>query len=425
MGRFRVSYTAVPVAADTALARDLESILNVPAKDRSEEQRRQLLREFCRVAPELAGERAAIEQLRKQNPEIPTALVFQERPPDNPRPTHRHHRGEFLQPKEDVSPGVPSFLHPLEDAAEMNRLEFARWLVDSRNPLVGRVTVNRHWAAFFGRGLVRTTEDFGYQGELPTHPHLLDWLAIEFMHRNWSVKELHRLIVTSATYRQSTRVSPELLAVDPQNLWLARGPRVRLDAELIRDSALEIAGLLSDKELGPSVFPPQPASVTTEGAYGKLTWSVSPGEDRYRRGLYTFAKRTAPYAMFTTFDAPSGESCVPRRETSNTPLQALTLLNDAVFMEVAQSLGRQMISAEADSRDRMTRLFRRVLVRPPSDDELAMLLNFFEAQRRRSAAGQVNPASVVGAAGDSTADMAAWTATARALLNLDETITKE
>ncbi len=409
IGRFRISYTTAAVAPETALADSLEQILLTPDAQRTAEMREQLLREFCDAAPELAGERSAIDQLRKQLPEAPTALVFRERPQDNPRTTRRHHRGEFLQPKEEVSPEVPTFLHPLDPGAPRNRLTFSRWLIDPRNPLVGRVTVNRHWSAFFGRGIVRTSEDFGYQGEPPTHPQLLDWLAMEFMRRDWSVKELHRLIVTSAAYRQSSRLTPELLLADPHNRWLARGPRVRLDAELIRDSALAVAGLLSDKQFGPSVFPPQPPSVTTEGSYGKLSWDVSPGEDRYRRGLYTFAKRTAPYAMFTTFDAPSGEACVPRREASNTPLQALTLLNDAVFMETAQALGQQAMAEAGEQRGKLRQLFRRVVVRPPTDDELALLHTFLEAQLAR------NPAAVA----------AAWTAAARALLNLDEAITKE
>ncbi len=186
--------------------------------------------------------------------------------------------------------------------------------------------MNREWAAFFGRGLVRTVEDFGYQGERPSHPELLDWLAVALVENGWSIKAMHRLIVTSATYRQSSRVTPELLAKDRDNRLLARGPRVRLEAEVIRDSVLQASGLLSERIGGPSVFPPQPPGVTTEGTYGGLAWNVSQGADRYRRGLYTFTKRTAPYAMFATFDAPSGEVCVARRDVSNTPLQALTLL---------------------------------------------------------------------------------------------------
>ncbi len=193
--------------------------------------------------------------------------------------------------------------------------------------------MNRQWAAFFGRGLVRTVEDFGYQGERPTHPELLDWLAVSLVEAGWSMKTMHRLIVTSATYQQSSRLTPLLLAKDPENRLLARGPRVRLEAEVIRDSVLRQSGLLCEAIGGASVFPPQPPGVTTEGTYGGLAWNVSPGRDRYRRGLYTFTKRTAPYAMFTTFDAPSGEVCVARRDVSNSPLQALTLLNDVVFEE--------------------------------------------------------------------------------------------
>ena len=189
---------------------------------------------------------------------------------------------------------------------------------------------------------MRTAEDFGYQGEPPSHPELLDWLALELSRQGWSMKRMHKLIVMSATYQQSSRATPELLAKDPENRLLARGPRVRLEAEVIRDAALRASGLLSERIGGPSVFPPQPPGVTTEGTYGGLEWKVSPGGDRYRRGLYTFTKRTAPFAMATTFDAPSGEVCVARREVSNTPLQALTLLNDPVFQEAAQALGRLM-----------------------------------------------------------------------------------
>ncbi|HZY86218.1 MAG TPA: PSD1 and planctomycete cytochrome C domain-containing protein, partial [Gemmataceae bacterium] len=329
LGRFRVSVTSDPrkVEANGAPA-EVEELLLVPAARRIPAQRERLLRHFLSVAPELAGEREAIKKLRAQAPAYPTTLVLAERPANNPRPTFRHHRGEFLQPKERVEPGVLSALPPLPPGEPHNRLTFARWLVDPQNPLVGRVTMNRQWAAFFGRGLVRTAEDFGYTGDPPTHPELLDWLAVDFVGRGWSLKAMHRLIVTSATYRQSARVTPELLARDPENRLLARGPRFRLEAELLRDAALRASGLLSPRLGGPSVFPPQPPGVTTEGAYGALAWKPSAGPDRYRRGLYTFSKRTAPFAAFTTFDAPSGEACVARREASNTPLQALTLLND-------------------------------------------------------------------------------------------------
>ena len=286
-------------------------------------------------------------------------LIMQERPAANSRSTFIHNRGEYLQPTERVEPGVLSILPQLPANSLPNRLALAQWLVSRSNPLCGRVTMNRQWAAFFGRGLVRTAEDFGYQGEPPSHPELLDWLALELPRQGWSIKRMHKLIVMSATYQQSSRITPELLAKDPENRLLARGPRVRLEAEVIRDAALYSSGLLFEKIGGPSVFPPQPAGVTTEGTYGGLEWKSSPGGERYRRGLYTFTKRTAPYAMATTFDAPSGEVCVARREVSNTPLQALTLLNDPVFEEAAQALGKSLAAMAGSVEDRIDVLFRR------------------------------------------------------------------
>jgi hypothetical protein len=244
------------------------------------------------------------------------------------------------------------------------------------------------------------------------------------MDRGWSLKKLHRLIATSATYKQSSKVTPELLAKDAENKLLARGPRVRLEAEQIRDSALKAAGLLSAKMYGPSVFPPQPPSVTTEGTYGGLNWQVSPGEDRYRRGLYTFAKRTAPYAMAGTFDAPSGEACTARREVSNSALQALTMLNDAVLVEAAQSLAKRAAVHEGDTADRAGYLFRLCLVRPPTAGEVTTITKFYDAQRARFEKDPKGAATAAGAALDAP-ERAAWAATARALLNLDEFITKE
>ncbi len=338
LGRFRISATTDPrPAAASETPREIESILLEAANKRKPDEVERLRRHFLMVAPELAKERAAIDQIEREMPQGPTTLVMQERPRDNPRPTFVHKRGEFLQPTERALPAVLSMLPSLPPDAPRNRLSLARWLVSGTNPLTGRVTMNRQWAAFFGRGLVRTVEDFGYQGDRPTHPELLDWLAVSLVEHGWSMKTMHRLIVTSATYQQSSHVTPELLAKDPENKLLARGPRVRLEAEVIRDSVLRQSGLLCEAIGGPSVFPPQPPGVTTEGTYGGLAWNVSPGRDRYRRGLYTFTKRTAPFAMFTTFDAPSGEVCVARREVSNSPLQALTLLNDVVFEEAAQA----------------------------------------------------------------------------------------
>ncbi len=432
LGHFRISATTTAGVKAREIPAKVEAALLVPNERLADEEREILLRYWAHLAPELKAARAEIDALRKQIPVPATTLVMQERPADNPRQTFRHHRGEFLQPKEEVTPGVPAWLPPLPKDAAANRLTFAKWLVSPENPLTARVTVNRHWHAFFGRGLVRTLDDFGYQGEPPTNPELLDWLAAEFMEptlprdgRPWAFKRLHRLIVTSATYRQSSIVTPELLAKDPENKLLARGPRVRLEAEQIRDSSLKAAGLLSPKMFGPSVFPPQPASVTTDGTYGRLDWKVSEGEDRYRRGLYTFAKRTAPYAMSGTFDAPSGEACLARREVTNTALQALTMLNDAVLLEAAQSLAKRTLSHPGKTEDRVAFLFRLCLVRQPTAEEVARLAKFYEAQRTRFAIDPDRADAVAGRGDGSAADRAAWTATARAILNLDEFVTKE
>lgn len=458
LGRFRLSVTDDPAAgAASDHPPEVEELL-LRKGGWTPEELAVLKDRFLRVAPELASARAEAERLRAAKPKFPTTLVLTERPPDNPRATRVHHRGEFLQPKEEVTADVPGFLPPLPPGVKRDRLALARWLVSRENPLTARVTVNRQWQAFFGQGLVRTLEDFGYQGETPSHPELLDWLAVWFMEDGWSLKRLHRLIVTSKTYKQDSGATPEILEKDPQNRLLSRGPRHRVEAEMIRDLTLSAAGLLSRKIGGPSVFPPQPPGVTTEGAYGALQWKVSEGEDRYRRGLYTFAKRTTPYAMFAGFDAPSGEACVARRDVSNTPLQMLTLLNDTVMLEAAQTLGRQAaersraalagagkteadpspenaaINAETPAREAETEalvwMFRRVLTRPPQPEEANMLQEFCRAQKARLKNGELNAAALAGAPegaskeDPSLVDAAAFTATARALLSLDEAIVK-
>ncbi len=424
LGHFRISATSDTQATANDLSEETENLLRVPAAQLAAAQRAKLLEQFLLVAPELKSARAEIDRLRRP-PAHQTTLVLHERPPENPRPTFRHHRGEFLSPKELVAPAVLSVLNPLPPEAPKNRLGFARWLVSPENPLTARVTANRQWAAFFGRGIVRTTEDFGLQGDVPTHPELLDWLAVEFMRQGWSLKQLHKLIVTSATYQQESKaLDARLSALDPGNRLLSRFPRSRLDAELIRDSVLRASGLLSPKIGGPSVYPPQPASVTQEGVYAGKAWDESKGEDRYRRGLYTFAKRSAPYAMFNTFDGPSGEACVARRDVSNTPLQALTLLNDTVILEAAQALGKQLAAQTGSVESRVESLFRRCVTRPPAADERAQLVKFYEAQRARFAAGELKAADFSGKGDGDTTDRAAWTALARALLNLDEMIAK-
>jgi hypothetical protein len=406
LGHFRVSVATEEQAQATGYPAPIESILARSVDGLSVGDRDRLRQYFLETAPEMAKAAAPLQQARKRPPRGQSTLVMKEMPASHHRPTYRHHRGEYLQAKEEVLPGVPAFLPPLPTNIPANRLGFAQWLFSPEHPLTARVAVNRHWQAFFGRGLVKSLEDFGYQSEAPTHPELLDWLAIEFIKEGWSVKKLHRWIVTSRTYRQASRVTPELAERDPENRWLARGARFRLEAEIVRDSALKAAGILSAKMGGPGVYPPQPASVTTEGTYGKVEWKASEGEDRYRRSLYTFIKRTAPFAMASTFDAPSGEACLARRDVSNSPLQALTLLNDTMFMEAASAMARQVLTESATDEDRLINVFRRCLTRPPAADELPMLQRFLEEQRER----QLD-------------DELLWTTVSRALMNLDEAIT--
>ncbi|HEY1084121.1 MAG TPA: DUF1553 domain-containing protein, partial [Prosthecobacter sp.] len=349
---------------------------------------------------------------------FPISLVMRERPPGHPRPTFRHHRGEFTQPKEQVQPLTLAALHPFPKDGPKTRLEFARWLMAPENPLTARVVVNRQWAALFGRGLVKTVDDFGYQGALPSHPELLDWLAVEFVRQGWSLKKLHRLLVTSAAYRQDSASPEAALREDPENVLLSHFPRVRLEAEMIRDGMLRASGLLNSKLGGPSVYPPQPDSVT-EVAYGKFQWTPSSGADRYRRSLYTFSKRTAPFAFYTTFDGPTGESCMVKREASNSALQALTTMNDVIFTEGAQAMGRLISAVPGDDEEKVRQLYLRVLSRPPGTEELSLTAAFAAKQRQRLKSGEI-PASEV--AGD--AEAAVWMLTARALFNLDEFVTK-
>ncbi len=429
LGQFRIAATAAEKGVEARdMPRDVEALLSIADDQWTDPQRQALLQQFLFTAPQLAKQAEKIRNLRK-GPSATTTLVLRERPPQNPRQTKRHHRGEFLQAKETVAPAVPAFLPPLAADQPHDRLALARWLVAPENPLTPRVIANRHWEAFFGHGIVPTSGDFGFQGDFPSHPELLDWLACELMQATnndampWSIKNLHRLIVTSATYRQSSRTTPELLAKDPHNRLLARGSRLRVEAEIVRDLALKASGLMSEKMFGPPVKPPQPAGVL-ETAYGGGNWEPSSGEDRYRRGIYTFRKRTTPYAMFNTFDGPSGETCVARREVSNTPLQALTMLNDAVLMEAAQVLGKLTAANAGDEQAKLTFAFRRCLTRPPSESELAKLSAFAAMVRERIAKNELDAKALSGAKDGDVAELAVWTAVARAILNLDETIAR-
>ena len=424
IGRFRIAVSRAPNPEAQATPPDIEQLLLMPESSYVPQEFLKLREQFYLETPLLAAARKSIDAIRKQMPALPTTLVMRERPPENPRPTFVHNRGEFLQPKERVTPGTFTFLPTPQTARPVDRMILARWLVGRDQPLTARVTVNRQWAAFFGRGLVRTTEDFGYQGEMPSHPELLDWLAIEFMDEGWSLKKLHRLIVTSATYRQDSRIRPGLPAQDASNILLARGPRVRIEAEMVRDSALSVADLLCTKIGGPSVFPPQPASVTTEGTYGAIQWRASTGEDRYRRSLYTFSKRTAPFALYTTFDAPSGEACVARRDVSNTPMHALSLLNDVTFVEASQAIGRTFAGLPDPVELRVRELFRRFVGRDPNATELTKLVAFLEAVRSRCERKEVDAKKIAGNDSAGFIERAAWTSLARALMNLDEFVTK-
>ena len=423
LGKFRISLTtqAGEVVA-SQVASQLQALVH--KADRTEAETQLLKNEFLLNAPELAAARKEIDELRRP-PSFLTSLVLQERPLENPRRTFIHNRGEWTQPTDPVEPAVLSILNPLPNGAPKNRLSFAHWLVSRENPLTARVVVNRAWATFFGRGIVKTQEDFGFQSSPPSHPQLLDWLAIRFMDDGWSFKKLHRLIVTSQTYKQSSSSNSAGETVDPENILLWRGPRLRLDAEEVRDSALRSAGILSNKMLGPSVYPPQPASVTTEGAFGALSWIASTGEDRYRRSLYTFAKRTAPFAFANTFDAPTGEACIVRRDKSNTPLQALTLLNDVTIIEAAQALGKHLVETPGTPEQQATEAFQRCFSRAPAAQELTAVLDFYQRQNQRFTAA---PDAAKSLAGDGPTESiiprAAWTAVARALMNMDEFVTK-
>ncbi|MEM0895812.1 MAG: PSD1 and planctomycete cytochrome C domain-containing protein [Verrucomicrobiota bacterium] len=401
LGRFRISVSSEdkPIKARGG---DLSNFLTA-----SDEELKHL---YLSENPEL-------KKLAGQMPAYPTTMVMREWS-GKTRPTYRHHRGEYLQPKERVLPAVPAIFEPLPDDQPANRLTFARWLVSDANPLAARVAVNRAWRAFFGRGIVHTAGDFGYQSELPSHRELLDYLANYFVDGGWSLKRLHRHIVTSRTYQQESTFGEN--ESDPGNIYLARGPRFRLEGEIIRDAALQTSGLLTQKVGGPSVFPPQPASVTA-AAYGATKWNVSGGKDRYRRSLYTFSKRTAPFAAFLSFDGPTGESCLARRERSNTPLQALTLMNDEMFTEAASAMALSLTNGDAEST--AAELFQRILTRPATKQELAKIAAFFHAQKDRLERGELDAAEILGTESGND-HIAAWAMVARAIYNLDEAVTK-
>jgi hypothetical protein len=369
-------------------------------------------------------EDAAIEKA------IPTTLVAKEM--EKPRETFILVRGEYDKKGDKVTAGVPSILPPLPKGVPTNRLGLAKWLVDPSHPLTARVTVNRFWQQYFGTGFVKTAEDFGLQGENPSHPELLDWLATEFIRTGWDVKKLQKLIVTSATYRQSSKFTPQLLAKDPENRLLARGPRFRLDAEAVRDTALEISGLLVENHGGRSVKPYQPSGLWEAVSFNNSQKYVADkGTAEYRRTMYTYWKRQSPPPNLMLFDAPTRESCTVRRLRTNTPLQALALMNDPQFVEASRAFGQRMMTEGGnDPRGRIAYGFRLATGRKPAAEELKVLLTVFsqelaDYQKDKGAAEKLLGVGDFKAKNDlDKAELAAWSMIASMILNLDETITK-
>jgi hypothetical protein len=441
IGRFRLSMTTTPRPADALAApATIQPILAIASELRTDDQKKQLADYFRTIAPSLAATRTQIDRLKASMKKMPgvTTLVLAEKPGAGRASTDMRIRGSYLQHSDTVLCNTPASLPPLPAGEKIDRLALAEWLVSDTNPLVARVTVNRYWETLFGRGIVETTEDFGTQGEHPTHPELLDWLACEFMHptpvagqnfRPWSMKAIHRTMVLSATYRQSSRVSPELEEKDPYNRLFARGPRFRLEAEAIRDNSLAIAGLLSEKMFGPSVMPYQPDGVW-DVPYSGDRWVQSPGEDRYRRGVYTFWRRSAPYPTFISFDAPSREGCTIRRVRTDTPMQALSVMNDPAFVETCKALARRMLSevSTADPKAKAVWGFRLCVARQPRPAEVDSLVALYskslEDYRKDEPSAAEMAKGVNAPAGVDNAEAAAWAVVANVLMNLDETVTK-
>jgi len=439
LGRFRLSVTSETNVVADPLPAAVREIFEVPESKRSPTQIATVFSYWRTTVGEWKEANEKIESLWKQWPEGAATLALLARddngPGDEKRVTQMLKRGDWLNPGGVVSAGVPAFLHPLPRGADDSRLTFAKWLVDKKSPTTARALVNRLWQTYFGIGLVETPEDFGLQAEAPSHPGLLDWLACELMDSDWSAKAIHRLIVQSAAYQQSSKVTPKLYEDDPYNRLLARGSRFRVEGEIVRDIALAASGLLSDQVGGPSVFSPAPDFLfKPPSSYGPFTWMDATGPDRYRRALYTFRRRSTPYPMLQVFDTPNGDFSCVRRMRSNTPLQALTTLNEIVAMECAQALARRILEegGKTDA-ERITYAFRRTLARKPSPDEITELTTLIEKQKKRIADGWVNPLEVATGKnekptlpeGTTPTQLAAYTVVSRVLLNLDETITKE
>lgn len=404
------------------------NIIKTPQAQRTQDQRDRLLDYMLRSLPASYSEKAKelklselkskLDTLAKELPPVTRAPGMMTFPV--PRTTQVHVRGEFRRKGEEVKAGTPAALPPLKIGAD--RLALARWLVSSEHPLTARVLVNRLWQELFGRGIVGTSENFGVRGDRPSHPELLDWLALEFMRGGWSVKAMLRQIVLSQSYQQSSAARPELATRDPLNLLVARQARLRLSGEAVRDSALAVSGLLNRTTGGPSVKPPQPASVSKDGY--KNAWEPATGADRYRRGLYTFIQRTSPFAQLVTFDLPDASRSCTRRERSNTPLQALNLLNDPVFLEAAQALASRVLrESRGGDTQRLAHAFALVLSRSPTPEESKRLLAYLGQQRALFAGDAVSTRELL--QDSPPGSDAAWITLASVLLNLDEFINRE
>ncbi|MFN0067399.1 MAG: PSD1 and planctomycete cytochrome C domain-containing protein [Limisphaerales bacterium] len=441
IGRLRVATTDSPAGpALRPLPAAVRELLAVAPDQRNDEQRDQLRRHFREEVLDesraLTAQRGALRRQRDElDAAIPTTMVMGEM--EKPRDTFVRMRGEYDKLGDKVTAGVPAALPPLPADMPANRLALARWLVAPDHPLTARVIVNRMWQLHFGTGLVKSAEDFGSQGDWPSHPELLDWLAREFIESGWDLKHLHRLMMTSATYRQSSRVSEDLHEQDPENRLLARGPRFRLQAEFIRDQALAISGLLNGDIGGKSVSPYQPPGLWEELSmredsrnFSAQFFVQSTGRDLYRRSMYTFIKRSSPPPQMSTFDAPDRETCSVRRPRTNTPLQALILLNDPTYIEASRKLAERLLRERGTDADRIAYAFRLATARLPRSAEAAALAELLEAQRRHYSADRASALKLL-AVGESPrdealepAELAAWTMVASAILNLDETVTK-
>lgn len=425
-------YAQVPVPL-------LQALIKSPA-GRGGDQRDALADYFrANVDPTLAEKRARLAQLNKDMamPPPTTVPIMRELADAQQRKTHIEFRGNYLSLGDEVAMAVPAAFQPLPKNETPGRLALAQWLVDKNNPLTSRVLANRLWEQVFGLGIVRTSDDFGSQGDLPTNPELLDWLACQLRDggegscaaQPWDMKAFLKLLVTSATYRQTSRVTPQLLERDPDNLLLARGPRFRASAEVVRDQALAVGGLLSDKMYGPPVRPPRPSLGLTAAFGGSLDWKTSEGEDRYRRAIYVEWRRTSLYPSMASFDAPTREVCALRRPRSNTPLQALVVLNDPVYVEAAQALARRIAAAPGSTADKLTYGFRLCLARPPHPAELHRLQQFYDQARadysaKPGLAKEMSGTNAAPVTSQPAADMAAWIAVGNILLNLDEMLMK-